>query len=179
MISKTNSEGTFNFMTYRQTLSLPLRQASLCFLVRPNRVLLAMKKRGFGQGFWNGVGGKVNAGEAIETAAIRETEEEIKVTPTSLRQVATLNFYFPHAPAKQNWDQQVIVYLAGAWQGEPAETEEMAPRWFDVDQLPFEAMWQDDRYWLPQVLAGHFIKGDFAFDQNQRLLGFDLTEGAF
>ncbi|MEK7504190.1 MAG: hypothetical protein AAB550_01680 [Patescibacteria group bacterium] len=37
-----------------------MKQATLCFLVKDNQILLAMKKRGFGVGKWNGVGGKVN-----------------------------------------------------------------------------------------------------------------------
>jgi hypothetical protein len=35
------------------------------------RVLLGMKKRGFGAGRWNGFGGKVEAGETIVQGAIR------------------------------------------------------------------------------------------------------------
>lgn len=41
-----------------------MRQATLCFLIREvngeNELLLAMKKKGFGQGKWNGVGGKLD-----------------------------------------------------------------------------------------------------------------------
>jgi hypothetical protein len=39
-------------------------------------VLLGLKKRGFGAGKWNGFGGKVEQGESIRTAAIREMKEE-------------------------------------------------------------------------------------------------------
>ena len=35
-----------------------------------------MKKRGFGEGRWNGYGGKIKEGETIEESAIREIEEE-------------------------------------------------------------------------------------------------------
>ena len=44
---------------------------SLLFLRREDEILLAMKKRGFGKGRWNGVGGKVEVGESIEQAMIR------------------------------------------------------------------------------------------------------------
>ncbi len=44
---------------------------TLVFLVDDDRVLLGMKKRGFGAGKWNGFGGKVEPGETIEEAAIR------------------------------------------------------------------------------------------------------------
>ena len=42
------------------------------FAKKKDKVLLAMKKRGFGAGKWNGVGGKVKDGETIKQAAIRE-----------------------------------------------------------------------------------------------------------
>lgn len=44
---------------------------TLVLVVQPGRVLLGMKKRGFGAGRWNGFGGKVQPGEAIEEAARR------------------------------------------------------------------------------------------------------------
>lgn len=44
---------------------------TLVMVVQPGRVLLGMKKRGFGAGRWNGFGGKVQAGETIEDAARR------------------------------------------------------------------------------------------------------------
>jgi 8-oxo-dGTP pyrophosphatase MutT (NUDIX family) len=40
-----------------------------------------MKKRGFGNGKYNGFGGKVENGETIQQAAIRETIEESGLTP--------------------------------------------------------------------------------------------------
>ncbi|MDO8590857.1 MAG: NUDIX domain-containing protein, partial [bacterium] len=56
-----------------------MRLTTLCFLVRDDEVLLAMKKRGFGVGKFNGVGGKVTAGESVLEAMIREAKEEIRV----------------------------------------------------------------------------------------------------
>ena len=44
---------------------------TLLFVLEPGRVLLGMKKRGFGVGRWNGFGGKVQEGETIEEGAIR------------------------------------------------------------------------------------------------------------
>lgn len=44
---------------------------TLVLVVQPGRVLLGMKKRGFGAGKWNGFGGKVQPGESIEDAARR------------------------------------------------------------------------------------------------------------
>ena len=49
---------------------------TLVLLREDNRVLLGMKKRGFGAGKWNGFGGKLEAGETVVEAAAREVREE-------------------------------------------------------------------------------------------------------
>ena len=127
-----------------------------------------MKKRGFGEGRWNGVGGKVEADETVEAAMIREAEEEIGVTPTVYEKVADIRFdeYFKGEPTLMH----VHVYIATEWKGEPAETEEMAPTWFAISAIPYETMWPDDPYWLPQVLVGKKISADFKLDASDAIL---------
>jgi 8-oxo-dGTP pyrophosphatase MutT (NUDIX family) len=158
---------------HKKTISGPLRQATLCFLIKGDEVLLAMKKRGFGEGRWNGTGGKPHDGEDINSTAIRETEEEIGVKPKNLTEVAKLDFYFPH---NADWNQQVVVYLAQEWDGEPKETEEMLPKWYPKNQLPFDSMWPDDPHWLPPVLAGKKIKAEFLFGEGDKVLDYKVTQ---
>ncbi|MDD2822674.1 MAG: 8-oxo-dGTP diphosphatase [Candidatus Daviesbacteria bacterium] len=153
-----------------------LRQATSCFLIKDNKVLLAMKKRGFGVGKWNGPGGKPNSGESIEETAVRETLEEIGVTIKSFDRVATLDFFFPADLAKKDWNQQVCVYLVTDWEGEPVETEEMKPAWFKYEEIPYKDMWVDDIYWLPQVLQGKKLKGTFSFTPDESLQDFEVIE---
>ena len=138
-----------------------MRQATLCLLMKDDKILLAMKKRGFGVGKWNGTGGKALSNESIFGAAVRETEEEIGVKVKDMEKVAVLSFFFP---SNKEWDQDVHVYLVRDWEGEPVESEEMFPQWFDVGSLPFDSMWDDDKYWLPKVLKGEKLKADFTFD---------------
>lgn len=149
-----------------------LRDSTLVFLTKRDegkivQVCLAMKKRGFGQGRWNGVGGKVDAGETVEDAAKREAREEIAVDINVMTKVAELTFRFPHNPA---WDQLVHVYIAESWTGEPAESEEMAPDWFSPDNLPYASMWPDDIFWLPKVLNGERVKASFSFGEGDVIL---------
>ena len=47
-----------------------MRNATLMLIVDENKILLGMKKRGFGEGKWNGFGGKVNEGETIEDVSL-------------------------------------------------------------------------------------------------------------
>ncbi|HAM37373.1 TPA: hypothetical protein DCP42_01480, partial [Patescibacteria group bacterium] len=77
-----------NIVEYKKAIQFPLRQSTLCFLIRDDEILLAMKKRGFGKDRWNGVGGKPDGEETILETAIRETQEEIEVTPNDMEVVA-------------------------------------------------------------------------------------------
>ncbi|HVO28915.1 MAG TPA: NUDIX domain-containing protein [Candidatus Paceibacterota bacterium] len=137
-----------------------MKQTTLCFLRKGDKVLLAMKKRGFGMGKWNGVGGKVGEGEDVPASAIREIKEEIGVDARELESAGVLEFRFREHP---EWAQDSNIFVVRRWRGAPSESEEMRPRWYAISELPFEKMWIDDPYWLPLVLAGKKIKGRFLF----------------
>jgi mutator protein MutT len=149
-----------------------LKQATLVFLIQKfdnniQNIVLAMKKRGFGINKWNGVGGKVEPGETIEQSAIRETQEEIAVIIKDIVKVAELTFYFSENP---DWNQVVHVYFAENWEGEPIESEEMKPQWYTVDSIPYENMWPDDIFWLPEVIKGQKLKASFTLDSHDTIL---------
>ncbi len=145
---------------------------TLLFLRRENEILLAMKKRGFGSGRYNGVGGKIEIGETIEQALMRECEEEIGVAPRHYWKVAEHDFTQQENDAP--WRMSVHVFSCDEWEGTPIETDEMAPEWFTLDNIPYKNMWQDDKYWLPQVLAGDKIYGQFTFDEHDNMLTHDV-----
>lgn len=141
-----------------------MKQTTLSFLVREGEVLLAMKKRGFGEGKWNGAGGKLKENETVEQTAVREIKEEIGVDVAlkDLKIAGTLKFDFEGNP---DWEQLCHIFVIEKWEGEPGESEEMRPQWYSKDSLPFEAMWVDDPHWLPKVLAGKIVTGEFLFDK--------------
>lgn len=150
------------------------KTCTLLFLRREDEILLAMKKRGFGHGRWNGVGGKIEPGETEEQALIRECQEEIQVTPTVFGKVAMHDFVMD-SDSEQPWHMYVHAYVATEWDGEPLETEEMAPQWFGINEIPYENMWQDDVYWLPAVLGGQLLRTQFVFDTDEQMLQATLT----
>lgn len=159
-----------------QILSLKqaMKNATLCLVYNaepPIEVLLGYKKVGFGQGKYTGFGGKIEPGEAVVEAAIRELTEETDLTvpdPESLKFAAILEFRFPY---KRAWSQDVFVFTTHHWQGTPMESREMIPRWFKVEEIPYHQMWADARHWLPLVLGGEKFRANFKFRADNATVG--------
>jgi len=144
-----------------------MQDATLVFLMRDDQILLGLKKNGFG--------GKIEAHETIEDAAARELREEcgVQVDVNDLTRVARLEFFFP---AKPGWNQVVHAFLVERWRGEPRETDEMQPIWFDTRAIPYAKMWADDAHWLPLVLQGKRVEAIFTFkDDNETVKEARIT----
>lgn len=137
----------------------PTERATLCFVVRETEILLIRKKRGLGAGKVNGPGGRLEPGETAEACAIRETQEELGVTPVGLEWRGELHFQFTDGYALH-----CAVFTAVDCEGEPIETDEAVPLWTLRDAIPFPEMWADDIHWLPGVLEGRNFLGFFDFD---------------
>lgn len=146
-----------------------MKNLTLSLLFKDNQILLAMKKRGFGDGKWNGYGGKVEAGESIEEAAIREIQEEgnVIVQKEDLESFGFIDFYFSDKP-EQN--QRVHIFKVTKWKGEPEETEEMKPEWFSFDKIPYDKMWVGDDQWISKVIQGEKVFGEIHFDEGGKKL---------
>jgi len=145
---------------------------TLCVVHTAGQILLGMKKKGFGAGRWNGFGGKVEAGETIEAAAKREMLEEVGLVAEQLEPFGVLEFSF-----QQNDETlEVHVFRVLAYRGQPQESDEMAPRWFALNEIPFDEMWADDRHWLPLLLAGKKFRGSFRFDHNDEIIETTMEE---
>jgi len=149
--------------------------ATLCFIVHQGKVLLLHKTEGrFGGGMWNGLGGKLKVGESPQDCVRREVEEESGLEVPSPIHRGNLSFRFGHDPAK---DWFVHVFTATEFSGEPRPSDEGFLRWFDFADIPFDEMWEDDRYWLPKVLRGESVTGQFSFDDaGSRLLSYTMGE---
>ena len=136
---------------------------TLAFLLKDSHICLAMKKRGFGEGNWNGYGGKLEEGETITEAVVREIFEEsgVVVEEHNLEKVAVVDFHFVDGK-----HLEVHTYFVRTWNGDPEETEEMKPEWFLYDAIPYEKMWADDPHWLPRVLRGEKLVGKVWFKED-------------
>lgn len=140
---------------------------TLTLVLQKDRVLLGMKKRGFGAGRWNGFGGKVEAGESIEEAAKRETKEECGIAIIKMEEVGVHHFRFEKEPYEV---LEVHVFRVDEYKWEPIETEEMRPEWFPIKEIPYDTMWPDDVYWFPLFLSGKKFRTEFLFGEGDKIL---------
>jgi 8-oxo-dGTP diphosphatase len=137
-------------------------EAVLTFIRKDGKLLLIHKKRGLGAGKINAPGGRIDPGETAMEAAVRETQEEVGLTPYNLVYSTELNFIF--------WDGYSLkgyVFIADSYSGEMVETDEADPFWIDESIIPYGNMWADDEYWIPRMLTGEFVKGLFIFDEDR------------
>ena len=137
----------------------PKETAVLTFIRCSGELLLIEKKRGLGAGKVNAPGGRLEAGETPEQAAVRETREEVGLTPQGLRSAGRLDFAFT-----DGYSLRCHVFTADAFEGTLTETDEAAPFWCAESAIPYDRMWADDRLWLPLMLAGRAFEGQFVFD---------------
>jgi len=151
-----------------------VKKLTLCLAVNESEILLGLKKRGFGEGRWNGFGGKLEKRETIEEAARREVFEESGLIVKELEKKGIITFEFES-------DQETLevhIFQILNFEGEAKESEEMKPRWFNKKEIPFDKMWSDDKYWLPLFLDGKKFKGRFLFDaeKTNEIKDFELIE---
>jgi 8-oxo-dGTP diphosphatase len=146
--------------------------AILVFVVKDTSVLLIRKKRGLGAGKINAPGGRLEPGETPLEAAVRETREEVGITPLDLSYAGVNLFQFV-----DGYSIHVDVFKARNFEGEPVETEEATPLWTSLDRIPYEEMWEDDRLWVPLVLEGVPFRGRYIFD-GERMLDHELDRAA-
>ena len=144
-----------------------MKKAVLGIIIKDWKILLAMKKRWFWAGKYNWPWWKIERWETPEQAMIREAKEEVWIDILKQSRIGKLYFCFEW---KSDWDFEVDLFLIEDFKWNPTETEEMRPQWFDIEEIPYNKMWKDDKIWLPRVLKGEsWIKYKFYFWEDDEL----------
>jgi 8-oxo-dGTP pyrophosphatase MutT (NUDIX family) len=106
---------------------------------------------------------------------VRETREEIGITPTVYQKMAEILFHNPSNDETLR-NMRVHTYIATYWEGEITETNEMKkPKWFVIDDLDYEQFLSGDREFLPKVFGGIAVKGEIWYDENWQVERFKIT----
>jgi 8-oxo-dGTP diphosphatase len=114
-----------------QNSSTPVLVVAVALIGRDGRVLMQRRRLGSEHGgLWEFPGGKVEAGESPEIAALREIEEElgVQLDPAGLAPLAFAADSRPPEPPRKSY--VILLYTCRTWHGdlECRDGEEL--RWF-------------------------------------------------
>ncbi len=147
-------------------------ETTTCHIIKGNRILLKRATRGISKGKWNAPGGKIDKGETPEGSVIREVFEETGLRIRRPFFHGELNFYL-----KGRARPYVHMYLFSARRssGKARSTVEGRVKWFDIREIPYDRMWQDDRVWVQLMMEGMRFDADFNFDEkNEKLVSCSI-----
>ena len=110
--------------------------AVIAVLVRDDEILLVSRKNPPDVGLWGFPGGKMEFGESLEQAAVRELFEETGVRGVAQRVLTALNAYDRSVQGKLR-QHFVLVAVQCAWQsGEPVAADDAEEAgWFRLQAL--------------------------------------------
>ncbi|MFI5345958.1 MAG: NUDIX domain-containing protein [Elusimicrobiota bacterium] len=147
--------------------------ATLCYIRAAGRTLMLHRNKKPGdvhRGKYNGLGGKLDAGESPDECVIREIREEsgLNLLDSRLRGVLT----FPAFKDGEDWI--VFVYTATRFEGEIGECPEGTLEWVDDAKILDLPLWEGDRVFLPWLDGERFFSAKFVY-RDGRLAGHDAN----
>jgi 8-oxo-dGTP pyrophosphatase MutT (NUDIX family) len=146
---------------------MPIK-ATICQIIVNNKILLQYKNVDkFGGGKWNGPGGKIASEETPREGVIREVLEETGLKICEPKLYGVLDFYFNK---KHDPDWTCYIFRTNSFLGIPKNLGEGELKWFNLNEIPYSDMWEDDKYWLPLLLKSKKFKGYFIYDQQGKTL---------
>lgn len=148
---------------------MEIKDVTNVLFIKGNTVLLGLKKRGFGSQKYNGFGGKLKQYETIEEAALREAREESGLIMLDYYKAAEIDF-------ADSYPLRMHLFVCTSWEGTVVESDEMLPTWFKFDEIPYDEMWEDDKYWFSYALSGKKFKGTFIFENSDDIDGTAINK---
>lgn len=144
---------------------------NLCYIINDDMVLLQKKSRGFGVGKWNAPGGKKEEKESIKESVLREIKEETDLDVFNLEEIGFHEFIFKD---NDKWNNKCYIFKTSSYSGLPKDMGEGELKWFQIENIPLDEMWDDDRFWTKNMLKGRFNNMRFYFSKEGKYLKHEL-----
>jgi len=139
-----------------------MKLATLCYLRRDGKTLMVhrvKKNNDIHKGKWNGLGGKMEAGETPEECARREIEEESGLIAHGLILKGILTF--PAFANDEDW--YAFVFIVKDFEGDLIDSPEGNLQWIEDDRLLNLELWEGDRVFLPALDRPGLFSGEFSY----------------
>jgi 8-oxo-dGTP diphosphatase len=144
-----------------------MKLATLCYLKQNGQTLMLhriKKANDIHAGKWNGLGGKLEAGESPEQCVIREVSEESGLMIEQPRFHGLLVF----AGFKAD-DWYVWVFTAHNFSGGLVESNEGRLEWVADDMVTSLNLWPSDHIFLPWLNQPQIFSARFQYDGDNML----------
>jgi 8-oxo-dGTP diphosphatase len=147
------------------------KQAVGVYLIKDDKLLFLIRKKEndqfHKQGMYLPMGGKVELGEGITEAAIREVKEESGITVHSL----TLNgILYIRSQNTGEYDLIIFNFVSSDFEGDPIPGREGNFAWIEKDKLEQANLYEGDKIYLTLMKKHDFFVVEFLYK------GFELIE---
>lgn len=145
---------------------IEMKLATLCYLRQQGKTLMMhriKKADDMHQGKWNGLGGKLEAGETPEECAVREIKEESGLIAENPKMKGILTF--PGFANDEDW--YAFVFVITDFEGELIDSAEGDLAWIDDSELTNLNLWEGDRIFLPWLEQQSFFSGKFVYEEGR------------
>jgi 8-oxo-dGTP diphosphatase len=149
-----------------------MKLATLCYVRKDFQTLMIhriKKENDMHTGKWNGLGGKLEAGESPEECAIREVREESGLTVKNLTLKGILTF--PAFDNQEDW--YTFLFVIDDFEGQLIDSPEGYLQWIPNDQIQKLYLWPGDRIFIPWLENEGFFSGKFVYE-NKDLVDYDV-----
>lgn len=146
--------------------------ATLCYVKRGGQTLMIHRDKrpdDIHAGKWNGLGGKIEAGESPEMCIQREVREEAGLVIRQPRLHGLLVF-----TNFKGRDWYVFVFTATQFEGELTESSEGGLAWIADNELLRLPLWPSDSIFLPWLAQDRFFSARFDYN-DETLQGHEVV----
>ncbi len=149
-----------------------MQRVTNCVLRKGNEVLLLQKPR---RGWWVAPGGKMEPGESVKEACVREFREETGIYVKNPKIKGIFTFIIKENNVVQS-EWMMFTFMADEFDGQHLETsEEGLLEWMDISELKNLPMAEGDYHILDYMVHGNgLIYGTFTYTPDFTLLSYRL-----